>query len=73
MPKWASRTHAGVPQGASVEIPMGPRNAVLGGRRTHHWGFRRCSLWGHEAQYCVGAMQTSWFSGTHAGVLQGAS
>ena len=38
-------------QGPSVELPMGPRNAVLGGGDAcehPHWGLRWSSLWGHE-------------------------
>eukprot|EP00959_Pyramimonas_sp_CCMP1952_P297644 6226620-Pyramimonas_sp.AAC.1 len=46
----------------SVELPMGPRSAVLGGGDAcglRHWDLRRSSLGGHEALYSVGE--------THAG------
>merc|ERR1712147_225645 len=48
--------------GPSVELPMGPRNPVLGVRDAcgrQHWGLRWSSLWGHETLY--------WAFGTHAG------
>eukprot|EP00959_Pyramimonas_sp_CCMP1952_P328344 6874245-Pyramimonas_sp.AAC.1 len=48
---WARRTRA-APLGPSLELPMGPRRAVLGvgdacGLR--FWDFRWSSVWGHDA------------------------
>eukprot|EP00959_Pyramimonas_sp_CCMP1952_P277824 5807199-Pyramimonas_sp.AAC.1 len=40
------------PLGPSVELPMEPRNAALGGRTAcelRHGCLRWSSLWGHEA------------------------
>eukprot|EP00959_Pyramimonas_sp_CCMP1952_P212060 4437923-Pyramimonas_sp.AAC.1 len=47
------------PLGPSVELPMGPRSAVLTGGNAceqRHWGVRWSSLWRHEALYWVGEM-----------------
>ena len=46
------------PLGLSVGLPMGPRNAVLGGGDAcgrQHWGLRWSSLWGHET--CEGCAE----------------
>eukprot|EP00959_Pyramimonas_sp_CCMP1952_P164479 3438670-Pyramimonas_sp.AAC.1 len=56
-----------VPRGPSVELPMGPRSAVLGGGTAcglRHWDLRWSSLWGHEALY--------WVWETHADCAAGA-
>eukprot|EP00959_Pyramimonas_sp_CCMP1952_P412184 8637251-Pyramimonas_sp.AAC.1 len=51
-----------VPLKPSVELPIGPRGAVLGGEdacELCNWDLRRSSLWGHETLYwVVGRMQT---------------
>eukprot|EP00959_Pyramimonas_sp_CCMP1952_P404693 8481477-Pyramimonas_sp.AAC.1 len=55
------------PLGPSVELPMGPRNAVLRGDDACgrcHRGLRWSSLWGHGTLYWVGV--------THAGGANGA-
>ena len=55
------------PLGPSVELPMGPRNAVLGGRGAcghGNCGFPRSSLWGHET--------LSWVAGAHVDTDTGA-
>ena len=41
----------------SVELPMGPRNAVLGGGDAcgPHWGLPWSSTWGHET--CEGCAE----------------
>ena len=49
------------PLGPSVELPMGPRNAVLGAGDAcefRHWDLRWGSLWGHETLH--------WAQETHA-------
>eukprot|EP00959_Pyramimonas_sp_CCMP1952_P032776 687322-Pyramimonas_sp.AAC.1 len=41
-----------VPLEPSVELPVGPRSAVLGREsacKQCRWGFRWSSIWGHEA------------------------
>eukprot|EP00959_Pyramimonas_sp_CCMP1952_P172907 3613290-Pyramimonas_sp.AAC.1 len=56
-----------VPLEPSVELPMGPRSAVLGGVDACglcHWNLRWSSLWGHEA--------LSWVALTHAACATGA-
>eukprot|EP00959_Pyramimonas_sp_CCMP1952_P405318 8495121-Pyramimonas_sp.AAC.1 len=45
------------PLGPWVDIPMGPRSAVLGGgdaRGHRDWGLGWTSLWGHETPCWVG-------------------
>eukprot|EP00959_Pyramimonas_sp_CCMP1952_P030104 631241-Pyramimonas_sp.AAC.1 len=45
------------PLGPSVELPLGPRSAVLGGADSwelRHWNLRCRSLWGHETLCWVG-------------------
>eukprot|EP00959_Pyramimonas_sp_CCMP1952_P020218 426676-Pyramimonas_sp.AAC.1 len=54
------------PLGQSVELPMDPRSAVLGGGDAcglRHWDLRRSSRWGHETLY--------WVVETHAGCSTG--
>ena len=69
--KWGWNRVRTLPLGPSVELPMGPRSAVLG-RGTAcdrgHWGLRRSSLWGREP--CEGcANMGRW---CHADPLAGA-
>ena len=48
---WVGETNANCATGPSVELPMGPRDAVLGGGdacECSHWGLRWSSLRGHE-------------------------
>ena len=58
--------------GPSVELPVGPRNAVLGGADAcefRHWDRRWSSLWGHETLPWVGephARPPLTWGGTHA-------
>eukprot|EP00959_Pyramimonas_sp_CCMP1952_P392400 8222690-Pyramimonas_sp.AAC.1 len=50
---WGSRMRE-QPLGPSLELPMGPLNAVLGKRdacENRHWGLRWSPLWGHETLY----------------------
>eukprot|EP00959_Pyramimonas_sp_CCMP1952_P197872 4138189-Pyramimonas_sp.AAC.1 len=57
---WGERMRT-APPGPSVELPVGPRSAVVGGRGAcglRHWDLRRSSLRGHETLY--------WVGGTHA-------
>eukprot|EP00959_Pyramimonas_sp_CCMP1952_P371023 7770276-Pyramimonas_sp.AAC.1 len=63
---WGERMRT-PPLGPSLELPLGPRTAALGGGDACmciHWGLPLNSLWGHEALYSVG--------GTHAGGATGA-
>eukprot|EP00959_Pyramimonas_sp_CCMP1952_P285061 5960342-Pyramimonas_sp.AAC.1 len=56
------------PLGPSVELPLGPRNAVLGegdARGLRHWGLRWSSLWGHEALYRVRGGRMHCTTGTN--------
>merc|ERR1712091_640988 len=65
-PGWGRRMRT-PPLGPSVELPMGPRNAVLGGGDAcghPHLGLRWSSLWGHET--------LSWVGDTHADTPTGA-
>eukprot|EP00959_Pyramimonas_sp_CCMP1952_P231792 4844439-Pyramimonas_sp.AAC.1 len=56
-----------VPLGPSVELPMGPRSAALGGGTACglcHWDLRWSSLWGHEALPWVGELHAGCATGT---------
>eukprot|EP00959_Pyramimonas_sp_CCMP1952_P452015 9463970-Pyramimonas_sp.AAC.1 len=48
------------PLGPSVELPLEPRSAVLGGGdacELRHWDLRWSSLWGHETLCWVASKQ----------------
>eukprot|EP00959_Pyramimonas_sp_CCMP1952_P113486 2371999-Pyramimonas_sp.AAC.1 len=50
------------PFGTSVELPMGPRSAALGGgdaRERRRCSLRWSSLWGHEQLYWVEEMHAN--------------
>eukprot|EP00959_Pyramimonas_sp_CCMP1952_P410211 8597033-Pyramimonas_sp.AAC.1 len=54
---WAGGSQRTPPLGPSVELPMWPRRAALGGgtaRECNHWGRRWSSPSGHEALYWIG-------------------
>eukprot|EP00959_Pyramimonas_sp_CCMP1952_P032463 681321-Pyramimonas_sp.AAC.1 len=55
-----------LPLEPSVELPLGPRSAVLaGGDAPCHWSLRWSSVWGHET--------LSWVAVTHADAATEAS
>eukprot|EP00959_Pyramimonas_sp_CCMP1952_P363169 7605072-Pyramimonas_sp.AAC.1 len=62
--------------GPSVELPMGPRNAVLGGcagrMRTVALG-PSAGLWGHETLYWVCGPHADGSAGTFGGASKGAA
>eukprot|EP00959_Pyramimonas_sp_CCMP1952_P406591 8521785-Pyramimonas_sp.AAC.1 len=52
--------------GPSVEVPLEPRNAVLGGGdacELRHWDLRWSSPWGPEALYWAGDTQGNCATG----------
>ena len=64
------------PLGPSVELPLGPRNAVLGGGDAcglRHWDLRWSSLWGHETLSWMGETHANCATGTLGGAPYGAT
>eukprot|EP00959_Pyramimonas_sp_CCMP1952_P209941 4392601-Pyramimonas_sp.AAC.1 len=64
------------PLGHSLELPLGPPNAVLGGGTAcglRHWDLWWSSLWGHEALYWVGEPHAHCATGTVVGAPSGAT
>eukprot|EP00959_Pyramimonas_sp_CCMP1952_P446757 9354679-Pyramimonas_sp.AAC.1 len=64
------------PLGQSVELPVGPRHAVLSwkcARGRRHWGIRWSSLWGHEALCWVGEAHVDTATGAFGGDPYGAT
>eukprot|EP00959_Pyramimonas_sp_CCMP1952_P170193 3555531-Pyramimonas_sp.AAC.1 len=58
------------PLGPSVELPMGPRNAALGGGTAcelRHWDLRWGPFWGHETLYWAGGPHANCATGSFGG------
>eukprot|EP00959_Pyramimonas_sp_CCMP1952_P196062 4099241-Pyramimonas_sp.AAC.1 len=61
------------PLGPSIELPTGPRNAVLGAGTACefcHWDLRWSSLWGHEALHWAQEPRSRSAAETSGGIMK---
>eukprot|EP00959_Pyramimonas_sp_CCMP1952_P038450 804612-Pyramimonas_sp.AAC.1 len=60
----------------SVELPLGPRSAVLGGEdacEVRHWDLQWSFVWCHETLDCVGQTHANCATKTFGGAPSGAA